>query len=431
MAKDISVRISKPVLTQQISKTVDPIKRFLGCSRSQIKSLTNTYPVIFRYVYAYGIGRLLQEKYEVCEQKHDEFGRFSLSRRLEPNESEIVDLPWEGIFYLQLPSSEKLVLRTDFAAYHSPLPLIDVHVEKKRIRLAQSFFSELRELVSGIRHQIFSGSGCFMSIDEKIGWEDIVLKAGIKETILYNTSGLVSKKDLFNEKGIPLKRGLLFYGPPGNGKTMAGKILAREVDANFVWVTPKDLTDVPSRDIANIYSLARLLAPAIIFFEDIDLIGGEDRFGRSFRTILGELLNQLDGFESNHGIITIATTNNIEILDKALANRPGRFDIRIEFPNPDYQLGLTVLKQYIQNHPVASDLNLAWLARKSEGFSCAHLKEIITHALILGMEKDCFDENGKVLITQENLKQALAAMGRQTRQVGFLSGNSEKGEEDN
>lgn len=426
MAKDISVKISKPVLTQQINKAVDPVKRFLGCSRSQIKSLTNTYPAIFRYVYAYAIGGLLQEKYKVCEQKHDEFARFSLSRRLEPNESEIVDLPWEGIFYLQLSSSEKLVLRTDFAGYHSPLPLIDVHVEKKRTRLAQSFFSELKERVSGIRHQIFSGSGRFMSIDEKIGWEDIVLKAGIKETILYNTSGLFSKKDLFKEKGIPLKRGLLFYGPPGNGKTMVGKILAREVDANFVWVTPKDLTDVPSRDIANIYSLARLLAPTIIFFEDIDLIGGEDRFGRSFRSILGELLNQLDGFDSNHGVITIATSNNIEVLDKALANRPGRFDIRIEFPNPDYQLRLAVLKRYIQNHPVPSDLNLAWLAKKNDGLSCAHMKEIVTRALILGLEKDCFDENGKVLITQENLEQALAAMGSQRRQAGFLSCNPEE-----
>jgi cell division protease FtsH len=268
-----------------------------------------------------------------------------------------------------------------------------------------------------------------MSIHEKIGWEDIVLKAGIKEILLYNTSGLLSKKDLFDRKGIPLKRGLLFYGPPGNGKTMVGKILAKEVDANFVWVTPKDLIDAGPRDIADIYSFARLLAPAIIFFEDIDLIGGEDRFGRSFQWVLGELLSQLDGFDSNHGVITIATTNNIEVLDKALANRPGRFDIRIEFPNPDYQLRLAVLKQYIQNHPVASGLNLAWLAEGSDGLSCAHIKEIVTRALILGGEKDCFDEEGEILITQENLEQALSAMGGKKIQVGFCLGNLEKEED--
>ena len=265
-----------------------------------------------------------------------------------------------------------------------------------------------------------------MSIDEKIEWADIVLKAGIKETILYNTSGLLSKKDLFKEKGIPLKRGLLFYGPPGNGKTMVGKILAREVDANFVWVTPKDLTDTPSRNIANIYSFARLLAPTIVFFEDIDLIGGEDRFGKSFRSILGELLNQLDGFDSNHGVITIATTNNIKVLDKALANRPGRFDIRIEFPNPDYQLRLEALKQYIPNHPVASDLNMERLAKKNDELSFAHIKEMVTRALILGGEKSCFDENGEVLITQENLEQALATVGSQRRRVGFLSSDPEE-----
>jgi len=429
MVKDISVRISKPVLTQQINKAVGPIEKFLGRNSSQIKSLTNSYPVIFRYVYAYAMGKLLQEKYEVCEQKHNEFAHFFLSKQFEPDESEMVEFPWQGIFYLRLPSREKLVLRTDFTGWHSPVPLIDLYVEEKRIRLAQSFFSELEERVSGIRHQIFSGSGRFMSIDEKIGWEDIVLKAGIKETILYNTSGLLSKKDLFIEKRIPLKRGLLFYGPPGDGKTMVGKILAREVDANFVWVTPKDLTDAPSRNIANIYSFARLLAPTIIFFEDIDLIGGEDRFGRSFRSILGELLNQLDGFDSNHGVITIATTNNIEVLDKALANRPGRFDIRIEFPNPDYQLRLAVLKRYIQNHPASSDLNMERLAKKIDGLSFAHMKEMVTRALILGGERGCFDENGDILITQENLEQALATVCSQRRQVGFLSSNSEEGEE--
>jgi hypothetical protein len=428
MRKDISVKISKPVLTQQISRVVDPIKRFLGCNHSQIKSLTNTFPGIFRYVYAYAIGRLLQEKYEVCKQKHDEFAHFFLSRRFEPDEIEIVDLPWEGIFYLRLPSEEKFVLRTDFTGYRSPIPLIEVYAEKERTTLAHSFFSQLDELISGIRHRIFSGSGHFMSIDEKVGWEDVVLRPGMKDTILYNTSGLLSKRGLFKGKGIPLKRGLLFYGPPGNGKTMVGKILAREVDANFVWVTPKDLTDVPTRDIANVYSFARLLAPTIIFFEDIDLIGGEDRFGKSFRSILGELLNQLDGFDSNHGVITIATSNNVDVLDKALANRPGRFDIRIEFPNPDYQLRFAVLKQYIQNHSVASDLSLAWLAKKSDGLSFAHMKEVVTQALILGVEKDCFDENGNVVLTQENLGQALAAMDGKRKQVGFL--NSDKEEED-
>jgi hypothetical protein len=428
MPGDLSVKITKPVLTQEISKISDPIRRFLGCKGSQIKSLTSTYPFIFIYVYGYTIGKLLKENYEICEQKHDEFAHFFLSKRFMLDENEMAGFPWEGLFYLRLPSSEKLVLRADFTGWRSPLPFIELYVEEKRIKLAQSFFSQLEEQVSGIQHQVFSGSGRFMSVDENIGWTDIVLKPRIKETIIYNTSGLFSKKDLFKEKGIPLKRGLLFYGPPGNGKTMVGKILAREVEANFIWVTPKDLTDAPSRNMANIYSFARLLAPTIVFFEDIDLIGGEDRFGKSFPSILGELLNQLDGFDSNHGVITIATTNNIEILDKALANRPGRFDIRIEFPNPDYQLRLAILKRYMQNHPVAPGLNLECLARKSEGLSCAHIKEIITRALILGLEKECFDEVGEILLTQENLEQALAAVGGQRRQVGFCSGNLEKDE---
>jgi cell division protease FtsH len=138
------------------------------------------------------------------------------------------------------------------------------------------------------------------------------------------------------------------------------------------------------------------------------------------------MLNQLDSFDSNHGVITIATPNNIEVLDKALANRPGRFDIRIEFPNPDYQLRLAILKRYMQNHSVAPGLNLECLARKSGGLSCAHIKEIITRALILGLEKECFDEKGKVVIARENLDEALAPMGSQKRQAGFLSSNSEK-----
>jgi 26S proteasome regulatory subunit T6 len=145
---------------------------------------------------------------------------------------------------------------------------------------------------------------------------------------------------------------VLLYGPPGTGKTLLARAVAHHTDCTFIRVSGAELVQKyigeGSRMVRELFVLAREHAPSIIFMDEIDSIGGARVAGESGgdsevqRTML-ELLNQLDGFEANNKIKVIMATNRIDILDDALL-RPGRIDRKIEFPNPDEDCRVSILK---------------------------------------------------------------------------------------
>jgi len=189
------------------------------------------------------------------------------------------------------------------------------------------------------------------------------------------------------------------------GKTLIAKALANQVNSTFVWVTADDVK-YPEH-ISHIYNMARELAPTIVLFEDIDYIGKQrDKWDSgSFDKITGELLNQMDGLQSNEGIITIATSNYPKALDKALRNRPGRFDIRVKFELPDDELRGLMFKLFFDKIEVL-DVTIDDMVEKTYGYTGAYIKELVVASIMLAVSSDSIGDNGIAIVKKEFFEEA-------------------------
>ena len=171
----------------------------------------------------------------------------------------------------------------------------------------------------------FAGRLRFLDVKER-SWESIVLDAETKDEIRANTVDFLSRKDEWGRYGIPLKRGILLAGEPGTGKTAICKALMAEAEG-ITCITTNGYALDDDDYVTELYELAQDLSPSLVFIEDIDLIG-HDRmeFGYMRGSALLSLLSVMDGIEEHQEIVTVATTNCLEALDKALSQRPSRFD---------------------------------------------------------------------------------------------------------
>ncbi|MEM3086940.1 MAG: ATP-binding protein [Halobacteria archaeon] len=243
-----------------------------------------------------------------------------------------------------------------------------------------------RELLARLDHAIRAGSiyrgqkirinGDFLKLAPRT-WSDVHVDPRAMEEIRKNVVFPIENANRLRQCGIPTSRGVLLEGPPGTGKSLIGSILASTVSCTFLLVTPQDLER--ASDVKYIYDIARELAPTIVLLEDLDLFA-EDRTPSShFRNFMGELLNQLDGVETKEAIVTIATTNRPYALDKALVDRPGRFDRRILIDLPDRERRESILRTAIasRNLRTAEDLLLSEVAAATENFSGAHLHDLV------------------------------------------------------
>ena len=204
------------------------------------------------------------------------------------------------------------------------------------------------------------------------------------------------------KKGVRLPKGILLEGDPGNGKTLFAQSLAGEASVNFI---PAKATDFESMFMAIgpmkvklLFSKARRKAPCIVFIDEFDGIGTRRNYsGSAIETentrIVTALLNELDGFQPNQGILVIAATNNTKALDEALI-RPGRFDAKYTVPYPDANDRLELIKMYTKNKKLSESINLQTLVNKFNGFSCAKIESTLNRAALLANQvgKNCMDE---------------------------------------
>jgi SpoVK/Ycf46/Vps4 family AAA+-type ATPase len=181
--------------------------------------------------------------------------------------------------------------------------------------------------------------------------------------------------------GLPVKRGVLLAGAPGTGKTLLGKVLCCTQAATFLWVSPGEV-DGPE-ELQRIFALARECQPTILFLEDLDLYASHR--GGAQDALLGELLNQLDGFPANTGILTLATTNDPKAIEPALGERPSRFDTTIRFLPPGLPERERLLTRLLRDlpHPPGA---VAETARVTEGYTGAHLQAVVHRAVQQALE---------------------------------------------
>jgi len=257
----------------------------------------------------------------------------------------------------------------------------------------------------------------FVRLDHKYTWDDIILSEKLKTDIRQNLSNLIEHRSIYRDNGLKVRRGLIFSGPPGVGKTNLVKILCATIDWTLIWVSPKHLEN--PRRVSMIMQLAKDLSPSIIVLEDIDLYGSSREMNGN-PTVLGELMNQLDGVEGLVDIITIATTNREEVLEKALLDRPGRFDKVIKFGLPEVAERLRMLELF--SSTVGKDKSFTWeeLADKpTKGMSGAQIREVISQGVIQAVD-DGSVVKGKIVLKYKHLKAAMVAIkGKDFTKIGI------------
>jgi cell division protease FtsH len=248
----------------------------------------------------------------------------------------------------------------------------------------------------------------FINFDKKYDWNDIVLPEKIKDDVRRNLLNLIESHDIYKKNGLQVKRGLILSSDPGTGKSTLVKILCNQISWSLVWATPKHLGD--AKQVAQIIELCKELSPTVLVLEDIDLYGGSREMNHN-PALLGEMMNQLDGVQDNTDIITIATTNNKEVLDKALLNRPGRFDKVIDVPLPDVAERLKMIKVFSNG---LVDENMPYLLQiakeDSNKFTGAKVRELVNMAILFAVDEKSYDANQKIIVTEMHFKKAAATV---------------------
>ena len=215
--------------------------------------------------------------------------------------------------------------------------------------------------------------------------------------------------------GARIHKGVLLVGPPGTGKTLFAKAVAGEAGVPFFSVSGSDFVEmyvgVGASRVRDLFEMAKKNQPCIIFIDEIDAVGRHRGAGLGGgnderEQTLNQILVQMDGFESNEGVIIMAATNRADILDPALT-RPGRFDRQVYVNLPDVRGREQILKVHARNKPLAPDVNFKTVARLTAGFSGADLANLLNEAAILAARAD------KKFITNAELFESIdkVAMG--------------------
>jgi len=263
----------------------------------------------------------------------------------------------------------------------------------------------------------FAGRIRFLDVQYK-SWDSIVLDAEAKSEIEANTIGFLKRREHWSKYGIPLKRGILLAGKPGTGKTIICKALMAEADGiTCVTTSGYDLDN--DNYITELYDLAEDLSPCLVFIEDIDLIGqNRMEFGYQRGSALISFLSILDGVEEQKEIVTVATTNCLETLDKALSERPSRFDRVIRLSRPSIEQRIGLVRRLCEKIPL-DDETQEYIAGKTENCTPAQLQEII-YSLVIQYSA----EQSGLLVNKADIERAISRINDKYRhRLGFTGGN--------
>jgi len=245
----------------------------------------------------------------------------------------------------------------------------------------------------------------FSAQQKKVTFKDV---AGVEEAEdeLQEIIEFLKDPRKFQRLGGRLPKGVLLVGAPGTGKTLLARAVAGEADVPFFSISGSDFVEmfvgVGASRVRDLFDQGKKHAPCLIFIDEIDAVGRQRGAGLGGghderEQTLNQLLVEMDGFDSNEGVILIAATNRPDILDSALL-RPGRFDRRIVVAMPDAKGREAILRVHVRKIPLAEDVNLKVLARSTPGFCGADLANLVNEAALLGAR------NGQDNVTMKDLE---------------------------
>jgi len=228
----------------------------------------------------------------------------------------------------------------------------------------------------------------------KVTFEDVAGLLEAKEE-LEEIKDFLANPDRYRQMGAKIPKGVLLFGPPGTGKTLLARAVAGEAGVPFMSISGSDFVEmfvgVGAARVRDLFEQAKQSAPAIVFIDEIDAVGRHRGAGLGGghderEQTLNQLLVELDGFEGNTGVIVMAATNRPDILDPALL-RPGRFDRQITVDAPDIEGRESILRVHAKGKPLADEVDLEVLARRTPGFTGADLANLINEAALLAARK--------------------------------------------
>ena len=282
------------------------------------------------------------------------------------------------------------------------------------ILVAVVFFILMMQTQGGTKSAMnFAKTNARVNQNLKVRFTDVAGAEEEKEELSEVVDFLKNPKK-FSDLGARIPKGVLLVGPPGTGKTLFAKAVAGEAGVPFFSISGSDFVEmfvgVGASRVRDLFDLAKKSMPCIVFIDEIDAVGRQRGTGMGGghderEQTLNQLLVQMDGFETNDGIIVMAATNRADILDPALL-RPGRFDRQIYVNVPDVKGREAILKVHARNKPLATDVSFKTVARMTSGFSGADLENLLNEAAILAARanrkyitnKDLYEGINKVLM---------------------------------
>ena len=242
----------------------------------------------------------------------------------------------------------------------------------------------------------------------------------------------IRRPQKYAEMGARCPKGVILYGPPGTGKTLIAKAVAGEANCNFYPISGSSFDDMfvgsGVRRVKELFNTARKNAPSIIFIDEIDSVAGKRGQGSSFGgnassfadQTINQLLAEMDGFNTEKGIIVIAATNRLDSLDEAIL-RPGRFDRQIQVSLPDIKEREAILKIHARSKKLSKNVNMLEVARRTPGFSGAQLENILNESALLAVREN------KHIISMQNVDEAIdRTIGGPKRQMRVMTESEKK-----
>jgi transitional endoplasmic reticulum ATPase len=281
----------------------------------------------------------------------------------------------------------QVCMEAAFQAIREKMHLIDVDAETIDAAILDSIEITMSHFQYAL--SVTSPSALRENVVEvpNVSWEDVGGLENVKRELYETVQYPIEHADKFEKFGMQSSKGVLFYGPPGCGKTLLAKAIANECGANFISIKGPELLTMwfgeSEANVRDLFDKARAAAPCILFFDEMDSIaksrgtgaGGSEAGDR----VINQILTEIDGVGSRKSVFVIGATNRPDILDNAIT-RPGRLDQLIYIPLPDFKSRLSIFKANLRKSPVEPSVDLEQLAKATEGFSGADITEICQRA---------------------------------------------------
>lgn len=274
------------------------------------------------------------------------------------------------------------------------LPELDLEVESIPAEILNKIEVTNDDFLDALREMEPSAMREVMVETPNVKWDDIGGLEDVKQQLVESVEWPLTYARLFQHMDAEPPKGVLLYGPPGTGKTLLAKAVATESQANFISVKGPEFLSKwvgeSEKAVRETFRRARQAAPSVVFLDEIDSIaparGGSTSDSHVTERVISQILTELDGLESLNSVIVIAATNRPDIIDPALL-RPGRFDRLIEIPLPDEKARLQILKIHASTKPLAEDVSLEEISKKTDKYSGADLSAIVNEAVMLAIRE--------------------------------------------